>query len=285
MGGIYWLASYPKSGNTWFRSFLSNLLNDGERPADINELDAGAIASSRDWIDEVLGFDSAELDHDEVERLRPAVYRWSLRDDAIGYHKIHDAYTLTVDGEPLVSREATLGAIYLLRNPLDVVPSYASHSACSLDEAIAQLGEPDYAWCRSRKRFAVAASSETADLVGTRPELGRCARPQLSRRALRGHAGAAGSTPSRAPHVSCNWPTTANASKKPYASATSRCCRNRRNARGSRKRAPGSARFFRQGRSGGWRDKLSGAQVDRIVADHGQVMRRFGYLDPTGEPV
>ena len=25
MGGIYWLASYPKSGNTWFRAFLRNL--------------------------------------------------------------------------------------------------------------------------------------------------------------------------------------------------------------------------------------------------------------------
>ena len=32
MGGTYWLASYPRSGNTWFRNFLRNLQADGEAP-------------------------------------------------------------------------------------------------------------------------------------------------------------------------------------------------------------------------------------------------------------
>ena len=73
MGGIYWLASYPKSGNTWFRTFLRNLIEDGDQPADINDLSTGSIASSRGWLDEVLGFDTAELDPDEVDRLRPEV--------------------------------------------------------------------------------------------------------------------------------------------------------------------------------------------------------------------
>jgi hypothetical protein len=31
--GIFWLASYPKSGNTWFRSFLQNLQADAEDDA------------------------------------------------------------------------------------------------------------------------------------------------------------------------------------------------------------------------------------------------------------
>ena len=108
MSGIYWLASYPKSGNTWFRAFLRNLQEDGDAPVDINELQTGNIASARGWLDEVLGFDTAELSPDEVERLRPAVYRWSAaHDDGIGYHKIHDAYIQTIDGEPLVSHEAS----------------------------------------------------------------------------------------------------------------------------------------------------------------------------------
>ena len=108
MGGIYWLASYPKSGNTWFRTFLRNLIEDGDQPADINELSTGNIASSCGWLAEVLGFDTAELDPDEVDRLGPEVYRWSLKDNEIGYHKIHDAYTYTRSCEPLISREATL---------------------------------------------------------------------------------------------------------------------------------------------------------------------------------
>ena len=38
MGALIWLASYPKSGNTWLRSFLCNLLIDAPEPADINKL-------------------------------------------------------------------------------------------------------------------------------------------------------------------------------------------------------------------------------------------------------
>lgn len=46
-GNIYWLASYPKSGNTWMRILLTNYLRDGDEPADINNLDGGPIASAR----------------------------------------------------------------------------------------------------------------------------------------------------------------------------------------------------------------------------------------------
>ncbi len=43
-----WLASYPKSGNTWFRIVNSNLSLDGDTPADINDLpERGGIASAR----------------------------------------------------------------------------------------------------------------------------------------------------------------------------------------------------------------------------------------------
>ena len=44
MGRIIWLASYPKSGNTWLRAFLHNLLRDPKTPFDVNrmsELTAG----------------------------------------------------------------------------------------------------------------------------------------------------------------------------------------------------------------------------------------------------
>jgi hypothetical protein len=52
MNGIYWLASYPKSGNTWFRAFMRNLLANSDHPVSINELNTGSIASSPGWIDE-----------------------------------------------------------------------------------------------------------------------------------------------------------------------------------------------------------------------------------------
>ena len=38
MGAIIWLASYPKSGNTWMRAFLHNLLLDPKEAVNINSV-------------------------------------------------------------------------------------------------------------------------------------------------------------------------------------------------------------------------------------------------------
>ena len=35
---LVWLASYPKSGNTWLRAFLHNLLRNPQEGYDINKL-------------------------------------------------------------------------------------------------------------------------------------------------------------------------------------------------------------------------------------------------------
>jgi len=41
-----WLASYPKSGNTWLRLLITNLSAKDGKPVDINDL-PGGIASAR----------------------------------------------------------------------------------------------------------------------------------------------------------------------------------------------------------------------------------------------
>ena len=35
---LVWLASYPKSGNTWLRAFLANYFIDTAQPVSINEM-------------------------------------------------------------------------------------------------------------------------------------------------------------------------------------------------------------------------------------------------------
>jgi hypothetical protein len=70
-----WLASYPKSGNTWFRILLANLSARDGKPVDINDLpeDAG-IASARGPFDRVSLIESGLLTHDEIDCLRPRIY-------------------------------------------------------------------------------------------------------------------------------------------------------------------------------------------------------------------
>jgi hypothetical protein len=60
--------------------------------------------------------------------------------------------------------------------------------------------------------------------------------------------------------------------------------RRQERAHGFAERGRHARAFFREGRAGGWRASLTGAQVDRIIGGHQRVMRRFGYLDAHGLP-
>jgi hypothetical protein len=47
--------------------------------------------------------------------------------------------------------------------------------------------------------------------------------------------------------------------------------------------APGP--FFRKGQMGAWRDELTSDLVQQLIQAHGEVMRRFGYLDEFDRPI
>ncbi len=48
-------------------------------------------------------------------------------------------------------------------------------------------------------------------------------------------------------------------------------------------KSPNSKFFFRRGEVGSWREELNSRQIERIISDHGEAMRRFGYLDENGK--
>ncbi|HNX96250.1 MAG TPA: sulfotransferase domain-containing protein, partial [Candidatus Aminicenantes bacterium] len=152
--GITWLASYPKSGNTWFRVFLTNYLRNGKEPASINELEKTPIASAREPFDEVLGIEAADLTAEEIDRLRPEWYR-HLAENAGDrlFMKVHDAYTDLPDGRPLFPAAATHGVVYFIRNPLDVAVSFAHHSGWDNASSIEHLAEEGFAFCGKADRL------------------------------------------------------------------------------------------------------------------------------------
>jgi hypothetical protein len=263
--------------------FLQNLREDGNRPADINRLDSGTIASSRPWLDEILGFDTAECDVEEVERLRPLVYDWTARHGDVEYHKIHDAYWLLPGGEPLVGAGTTLGAVYIIRNPLDVAVSYAHHNDSSVDEAIAAMADECHLLSASDKALRIQTPqrllSWSAHVVswveakGFRCHVVRYEDMQTDPIPTFAAAAAFLGFPNDRPRI-----------EKAVRFSAFEEVKRQEGEKGFHERPPQLGTFFRTGRSGGWRESLSDEQVARVISDHGEVMRRFGYLADDGDP-
>ncbi|HLU48761.1 MAG TPA: sulfotransferase domain-containing protein, partial [Planctomycetota bacterium] len=153
MSGIIWLGSYPRSGNTWFRILLEHLLADASAPFDPRRPRV-RNAAARELIDSALGIETSDLTHDEVDRLRPLAYERIAREsrDEPLFLKTHDAWVEGADGRITLSRSATRGAIYLIRDPRDVAVSLAFHLGCDLDDAIHRLTSADDALARHTSR-------------------------------------------------------------------------------------------------------------------------------------
>ncbi|NBC83043.1 MAG: sulfotransferase domain-containing protein [Bacteroidetes bacterium] len=145
---IVWLASYPKSGNTWFRVFLSNLLDVRDAPAHINELRQTPIISSRPMFDQLTGIASSDLPPDIIHAWQPDVFRHiAANSTELQFFKIHDANFPLKDGQLFIPPEITKGVLYFVRNPLDVCVSFAHHMAKDIDHAVKVLNNESFGFC------------------------------------------------------------------------------------------------------------------------------------------
>lgn len=276
--GIYWLASYPKSGNTWLRAFLTNYRSPGSSPAAINALDGQWTASSRECFDELTGLDSSLLTPAQVSYYRPRVYeQLALRSPVPLFLKLHDAYTRNSAGEGLFPARATAGAIYIVRNPLDVAVSYAHHQAKPLDDIIREMSDD---------RAAITVSSQLPQFLSswsghieswtTVSELplhvvryeDMLAHPHRAFGSIVQFAGL---------------PEDDARLDVAIAHSSFEALRDQEQRHGFREKTASSSSFFRAGKSGTWRDHLDQVQVRRLIERHHRMMLRFGYLSPANE--
>lgn len=285
-GGIVWLASYPKSGNTWMRILLQNLEEgDTGEGADINRLTFGMVASARNWLDDIFGFASADLSDDEIDCLRPYAYDWIRPDtDPPYYLKIHDACHSAENGICLLGQSPGQRAVYLVRNPLDLALSYSNHLGRSLDDTITLMGDPTHALAtsdtalRTQVRQTLRTWSEHVSSWLDAPNLSCCV---VKYEALLDDPIAT----VRAVMHFLGWSKDEDALRQAVVRSDFKELRRQEVISGFGERPPGMSVFFRSGRSGEWRERLSAAQIERIIADHGDAMHRLGYVDEARQPV
>ncbi len=286
-----WLASYPKSGNTWFRILVANLAAKDGKPVDINDLpERGGIASARGPFDYLTLIDSGLLTHDEIDSLRPRIYEelasgaqddeYDAPEDAppVRFVKAHDAYTHTAKDEPLLAgRRGADGAIVIVRDPRDVAPSIANHNRTDIDGAIALMNNRDAVYCAKPGRMDTQLRQQVPGWSGHIASW-------LDQRDLPVHliryedlqADTFGIF--RAALSFAGRPADDEDIRRAvgYAGFDELRRQEAENGFCETPRRPGG-RFFRRGDVGAWRDELTAEQVARIEAAHAPMMRRLGY--------
>lgn len=288
MGKIVWLASYPRSGNTWLRAFLHNLLRDPKQPYDINRLtDFTLIDADARWYARFDPRPATQYTKEEVAALRPKVHEAMTRvsGDTV-FVKTHNA--LVEDrGTAMITMAHTAGAIYVVRNPLDVSISYAAHFGVSLDEAIEAMNRPGNESLGGQLHFVYEVFGSWSQNVASwtanpAPNMHIMRYEDMQDEPLTAFGRTAAFlglrvTPDRLQRAIDN-------SRFDVLSGQERKA-------GFKERSLKADRFFRSGRAGQWRTVLNAAQVEAIVAAHREQMERFGYWpaeadrsQPTAEP-
>ena len=129
---IIWITSYPKSGNTWIRSFLTSLLYNNDKENAFSNLDRIKQFPGRYLFKNfVHNFQSI----DEVYKNWLNVQSYINLDNKIKFLKTHHANCL-IKNYKLFDDIESLGAIHIVRDPRNVLTSIKNHLALNdFDEA------------------------------------------------------------------------------------------------------------------------------------------------------
>ena len=278
--GIVWIASYPKSGNTWMRMFLYQLMRimggHPREPDELNKLDRSSMYEARLYglFQQALGKPLGDATLAEVSRVRQHVHATiAERVNNIALVKTHNVLGEIYD-VPIINTSVSVGAIYIVRDPRDVASSLARHLGASTDEAIRVLGKSGYAtrnteesafetWGSWSEHILSWTMTPSDALLLVRYE-DMQARPIETFTAVVKHLGQSPTPEQIAEAVELS---------------TFEKLKDQEEQYDFRERSPRSDRFFVSGEAGGWREKLSDAQVETIVEDHRAQMQKNGYLD------
>jgi len=130
---IIWIASYPKSGNTWVRSLLSAYLYSSEGNFNFNLLKKIPKFPSKKYLEYFT------KDFSDIKKVSEY---WIAAQDRINLYnenksilfKTHSALC-TLENNPFTNKKNTQAVIYIVRDPRNVVTSISNHFSMSIEQA------------------------------------------------------------------------------------------------------------------------------------------------------
>ncbi|WP_371348230.1 sulfotransferase domain-containing protein [Ancylobacter sp. IITR112] len=273
-GGVHWLASYPKSGNTWVRIALASLVKGGRLPDLARGTELCPNAAALVWMEEVLDLPVVDMTTEEQALMRTEacrLYPTAARPPAI--LKIHDSYDPS-----LLAPVPCAGTILIVRDPRDVVPSLADHLSIGIDDAIARMGCPRFTISSRGAKPPIHALQRLGDWsANVRSWLDEAPGAKLLLRYEDMLAAPAASFEALVRFTGLQVDTAVI--RESVAATSFESLRAEEARSGFSERRHNQKAFFRQGQAGTWRQSLSAAQAERVWNDHQAIMMRLGYRD------
>ena len=279
MGDIVWLASYPKSGNTWVRAFLVNYLNEGADQSmhDLNMFALGDM--DRQHYAACFGEEKlASIARPGVGAERFGVHAY-IAETFTGNPvvKTHGNFRLE-SGRVAFNLSVTKCAVYIVRNPLDVVISFADHYGASIDDVITG--------CSAENHKISAQDDLVEQYLGTwRSHVANWVSSEGFPKMLMRYEDMV-RDPQRAFTQLIGFlkiELDEDRLMQAIENSSFEKLRQKEEEQGFAEKSPHSERFFRQGTFGGWREVLTRQQVDRVVRFNGRIMRKLGYITDNGD--
>ena len=127
---IIWLASYPKSGNTWVRSFLSAYYHSSDGIFNFDLLNNIKQYPKREFFDQKIDKPG------EINNFWQSSQEKIISNKKINILKTHNAL-IKINNNAFTSTKYTLGVIYILRDPRNILTSLTNHYQMNYEEALA----------------------------------------------------------------------------------------------------------------------------------------------------
>lgn len=271
---IIWLASYPKSGNTWVRIFLANYLFNTKTPVSINQVHRLGLGDAIARLYEKVAPGPFDRHNPaEVLPLRDAVLRGIVGNDAdVNFVKTHCIRRI-IEGYDMFPEKFTRASIYIVRNPLDMVLSYARHHGQTVEDAVISIGHPDNATIGHGDAVVTPMSSWSEHVnawVGWAPW------PQVVIRYedMLTHPEREFTKILEIVGV----PVEQERLQRAIRNSSFKEVKAQEEAHGFVERPGESDSFFASGTSGIWKEALPEALAEQVLRDHRPTMKRFGYL-------
>ena len=281
---VTWLASYPKSGNTWVRALLTPFLEGGDKELAVDRIGCDASPRFRNALDWRLAVDCSLMRLDEVEEYHPELSLQLCRSRAgvPAAVKVHSANTRNRDGVLLFPPEAG-SVVYIVRNPLDVAASVAPFFDWTIERTAEVMADesyilndvPDRPSTMLPERLLSWSGHVRSWLDGGGPPVHLVRYEDLhsdTEASLNGILRFMGLTPDAARVRRAVEETGFDRLQSQEAQT------------GFPQHSPTArAPFFRRGKAGGWREEVPSEVALRLVQDHRDMMLRLGYGDAVAD--